>query len=356
MFALKKFRVFVFLISTLLCINVFSNTVTELLGHNYEVHSVSYSNDGKLLASGSGDTTVIVWDTKTKKPVFTINEHKRAVYGVAFSKLEKNILATGSSDGHLIMWDVNTKQIIKTLVRGDTTSSGILSLDFSPYANLLAVSYMDGSLVLYNTKSHSFSRAIKAHPHGFAMSVKFSSNGKMLVTAGGIDSSVKLFRTEDLALIYTFGGQNLSNDQVTHKELPLLIQGHSSINQLQSMYVGTIWDASFSPDGKTIASVNSRGELSLWELGTVTPIKLIKVSEYLALTVNFSKDGQKIYVGIDAFNSEEGNYVKIIDTKTIKIIDMFEGHKNRIRGMAISPDGKSLATASWDETVKIWDL
>lgn len=325
MFKMTSFLFSIFLLFTQ---GAFSYVGDELLGHGYEVHSVSYSNDGKLLASGSGDTSVIVWNTETKKPIFQINDHQRTVYAVAFSKLQKNMLATSSSDGHLILWDISNRKIIRTLVRGDTTSSGILSLDFSPYSNLLAVSYMGGELVLYNTKTHSYARRVLAHPYGFAMSVKFSPDGKQLVTTGGVDNSVRLFRTEDLAHIYTF---TLNNNN-------------------------PVWDASFSPDGKTIASVDSAGELSLWRVGITTPIINNRVSDYLALSVEYSADGKKIYVGTDAFNSEEGNLVKIIDAQTGDILNSFDAHKNRIRGMCLSPDGQSLATASWDESVKIWKL
>lgn len=323
--------------SVIISFSVSALTPKELRGHSYEVHTVSYSNDGKLLASGSGDHTAIVWDTKTEEQVFTIDSHRRTIYAVAFSKLQKDVLATSSSDGNLILWNVKTKKMIKELTTGDTTSNGIMSLDFSPTENLLAVAYMGGQVALWNTKTLTLERHTHAHPYGFAMSVKFSPDGSKLVTTGGIDNSVALFNTKDLSLRQMF----------VHE---------SDFGDNDEDYKGTIWSSSFSPDGKTIATVNSGGVLVLWKEGSRMPTKQIKVNDFLALSVTYSKDGTKIYVGVDAFNSEEGNSIKVINSKTGEIEKEIEAHKNRIRGMALSPDGSQLATASWDETVKLWDL
>ncbi len=320
----------ILLISLLLApLMTFAASVEEFLGHKYEVHSVSFSNDGSLLASGSGDHTAIVWDVETKEKVFVINEHKRTIYSVAFSKLQKNLLATSSSDGHLVLWNVKSKKMIKTLIPGETTSNGIMSLEFSPTENLLAVAYMGGQLVLWNTKTFKVERSAHPHPQGFAMSVRFSPDGTKIATVGGLDTSIALLNSKDLTSRRTFN--------------------YSS----RFGYIGALWDVSFSPDGDTIATVNSGGVLSLWNEKQGYPVKEIMVNEYLALSVAYSLDGNKIYISGDAFNSETGNFVKTIDAKTGDIDKEFDVHKNRIRNIALSPDGKLLATASWDETVKI---
>lgn len=304
--------------------------VDEFTGHDYEVHSVSYSKSGRFLASGSGDTNVIVWDTYHKSEFFKISDHNRTVYSVAFSKLDENLLATSSSDGHLILWDINTQKIVKTLVKGDTTSNGILSIDFSPTHHLLAVSYMGGELALWDTKNFKLVNSVPAHEYGFAMSVKFSPEGKRIMTTGGVDNSIRLFNMHDLSLRQIFYDQ------------------HSN---------STVWDAAFSPTNyDEIAAVNSLGFLEIWREGKKTVHKRTEINDYLALSVEYSKDGTKIYAGVDAFNSEVGNFVKIIDANSLEILNQFDLHKNRVRGMALSPDGKFLATASWDQTVKVLTL
>lgn len=342
---------FLLLLSFTLSLNLMAQET--LTGHNYEVHTVNFSKDGNWLASGSGDRTAIIWDTQSKQQVFQITEHRRAIYDVAFSKLQNNLLATSSSDGHLILWDVKEQKLIKTLVEGDTNSNGIMSMDFSPTQNLLAVAYMGGELALWDTINFKLVNATHAHPFGFAMSVRFSPDGTKIVTTGGVDNTVKLFNSKDLSLRQTFNGTK-NSDFNSFKSFASTLKNGLEVEE--DAYNGTIWDTAFSPNGSEIASVDSAGMLSVWREESSTPVLEVRVNDYLALSIEYSKDGKNIFVGVDAFNSTVGNYVKTIDAKSGNIIKEVDAHQDRIRGLALSPDGKTLATASWDATVKLLTL
>lgn len=326
---IKTYRMIIIFLSLSFCLNAHSTQSIKLVGHKYEVHSVSFSNDGKYLISGSGDQRVIIWDLQTREPSYIINNHNATAYAVAFSKLRGHIFATSSSDGHLILWDLRNRKIIKTLSIADPTSSGILGLDFSPTENLLAVAHMGGELTVWNTKTFKRVGFTRAHPYGFAMSVHFSPDGRKLLTTGGIDYLTKLFDTNSLKLIQSFNSNMQAN-------------------------TGAIWDAAFSPNGKTFATVASSGYLNVWREGDGKPLVAVKVNEYLAQSVAYSHDGRDIYVGVAGFNNEHENYVKKVNAYTGDIKSQFNAHKNRIRGMNLSHDGRNLATAGWDDTVMIW--
>lgn len=84
-------------------------------GHAEAILHVAFSSDGKNLVSGSGDTTVRIWDVLTATPKSTLRGHTNWVMAVAFSPDGKKI-ASGGMEGSVIIWDVATgKQIGKTL-------------------------------------------------------------------------------------------------------------------------------------------------------------------------------------------------------------------------------------------------
>lgn len=299
-------------------------------GHTNEVQSVSISLDGKFVASGSTDTSFVVWDSKSKEVYFQSNRHNRTVYSVAFSKTNRNLLASSSSDGHIALWDISEKKLIRDISLGDTTLSGILSMDFSPSADFLAVSYFNGDIAVFDIERNEILYKKNIFMGGFATSINYSDDGKQLAVTAGVDKNVVVIETKNFEILNDFG---------KNKEI------HSAI-----------WDSSISPDGSTLAAVSSAGYLFIWDLKKHSLIKKVKVSEYLALSVVFDRAGENVYVGIDAFNSEEGNDIKIFNIESMSITGVLPGHKNRVRSLAISPKGDLLVSGSWDHSLGFWSL
>lgn len=104
-----------------------------LQGHKNYIWSVAFSPNGKLLASGSADKTIKLWDTATGKVTATLLGHDDDVYAVAFSP-DGSLLASGSGD-EIKLWEVATGKVKASLEEKDRT---FLSVAFSPDGNMLA--------------------------------------------------------------------------------------------------------------------------------------------------------------------------------------------------------------------------
>jgi WD40 repeat protein len=116
-------------------------------------------------------------------------------------------------------------------------------------------------------------------------------------------------------------------------------------------HTNSVYRGSFSPDGRILATVSFDGTARLWDVTRRTPLRVLAASRTSSvLAVAFSPDGSMIATG-----GHDGA-VQIWDSATGKQLTSFTGHADSVRDVAFSPDGRTLATAGSDRTVKLWDV
>jgi WD40 repeat protein len=146
----------------------------------------SFSPDGKYLALGSMDGTVILWDVIQREQVAALNGHKWAVLSVAFSP-DGKYLASGSMDDTVILWDVIQRKQVAILT-GHT--SWVCSVSFSPDGKYIASGSDDNTVIIWDAVEKKQVAQLDGHTSRVS-SVAFSSDGKWLAS-GSEDGTVLL--------------------------------------------------------------------------------------------------------------------------------------------------------------------
>ena len=230
---------------------------------NEKVWSLAFSADSKTLASGSGDTSIYLWDSATGKQISRLDGHKHWVRSVAFSPDGKT-LVSGSQDKTVRLWDLGTGKPIRQF---DGHGDGVRNVAFSRDGKMLA-SLSEHALLIWEPTTG------KAIPHKVGklsfdgLSMALSPDGKTVAIGGGHGS----FETH---LVELATGNELG--KCPHKDAP--------------------WSVAFSPDGKLVASPGHDHKLFLMEVATGKLVAGFDAQQGPLFSVAFSPDSKAFVTG-----------------------------------------------------------
>jgi WD40 repeat protein len=164
--------------------------IRVLTGHTGDVWGVSYSPDGKRLATSGSDKTARVWDAETGRELFTLL-HDDVVWKVAFSPDGKKI-ATASHDGTAKVWNSATGELLLTLMVRDQ----LWGVSFSSDGKRIATASTDMSARIWDAETGKLLLVLTGHVAPVNRAV-FSPDGRYLATSSE-DRTVRLY-TFDIA-------------------------------------------------------------------------------------------------------------------------------------------------------------
>ena len=306
-----KHSALVILLIVASCSFSWSSEPHELTGHADAVYDIEFSPDGRLLASGSYDNTVKLWNLHDRDLLSTLSGHHDQVFRVDFSHNGAS-LASASGDGTTIIWDLANRKIREILAGKD---HAVIDVRFSP----------DGRFVVTAGTHVRFWDATKgvqiwSIPQSDTyFSVAFSPDQKTL--ALGTHNLVRLCDVANGVILADITTKN-----------------------------GMVYQLEFSVDGKMLAAANSDGSLSLWDASRRKELNSVIADQNALFSAAFSPNGRHIATG------GRDRTVRIWTVAELKRVRELSGPEETILAVTYSPNGQSIATGSYDGKIHLWHL
>ncbi|KIJ69112.1 hypothetical protein HYDPIDRAFT_23968 [Hydnomerulius pinastri MD-312] len=245
-------------------------------------------------------------------PSKVIQGHEGVIYSVAFFPDGKRI-ASGSADLSIRIWDLESGQQVGKALEGHTADINTIAI--SPDGTRIASGSDDSTIQLWDPESTQSLMTITEGQGDNVSSVAFSPDGKLLAS-GFIRGTVTVWNT-----------------QTSQKVIGPLQHGDF------------VYAVAFSYDGSKVAG-GSYADTRIWDATTGGQVHQIrKVGWSLAFTMG----GRYLLIADD-------EKLSVVDARTWGPLATLEGHDKRIQCVAASPSGPLVATASEDNTVRVWDL
>jgi WD40 repeat protein len=382
-------------------------------GHEFLATSAVFFDDRRRIATGAGDDSVRIWDTTTGTQIAELTPTGRT--GAVAVAPSGDWVATGSRGSDVQIWDAHSGRPLAQLAGHPAEIS---ALAFSPSGEWLASGDDRGRVRLWRRGSSpgewSFARELRGHSRSIT-ALRFSPNGARLITASGDhtcgqwdvasgeellplvlkhpdwitsldlspdgaralttcdDGRVRLWQLENAAEIASVGLPEAKCNLVTFSpdgRRALLTSARSQASWLWNFALGgqeagpealeplfdaeklqglTVWSTLFAPDGDNVLTIGGN-DVILWNLATLRP--LVRLSPHGAVaSAIVSPDGRLVATG------SWDHSAKLWDAATGRAIRKLEGgHVGYINSVVFSPDGRDLLTASDDGTARLWNV
>lgn len=289
-----------------------------------EFRGIAFSHDGSQLAAASGDGAIRVWDL-LNGALTTLRGHDGHVYSVAFNSAKRDQIVSSGNDGLVRFWNMRLGSEILAPVAG-----------------------------------------LKVYAVGMACCVAFSPDGTMLAAASEADT-VQIWEARTGKLIHRLAGHELWAGSVAFSPDGSLLASGSwgGVIRIWDLRTGTVvrklllpehpWPVAclaFSPDadGKLLAAGYFARRLAVWDVENGVVHRELRGHSGFVTSVAFHPlDARRL------ISAGEDRAVRIWDVPSQREVLRLHAQTDICSGLAISPNGRLLASASYDRTIHLWD-
>jgi WD40 repeat protein len=295
--------------------NAAPGLVATMKGHREAVYSVAFTTDGKYIVSGSGDSTLKVWDSSTGKEIKSFGGpagHKNLVMSVSISP-DGGLIASGGTDNTAKIWDFPSSGPMRALAQ----SEGANVVAVSPDGAKLAGGDKDGHVKIWNSADGKVLFQLTGH-NGPVTGLAFSGNGQLLISCGK-DKTLRFWNPAN--------GQSLG-----------VIGAHTA--EVRGLAV--------HPNNNALYSAGGDGSLKFWTLPPVASKALGAAHGDAVTALAISGDGNSIVSG----SSDKS--VRLVNAANGQLIREFKGANAGVESVALSPNGALIAAGTADKRLLVW--
>lgn len=313
-----------------------------------QVLVVAYSPDGKSIATGLFNGTIMIWEASTGKIKTTLKFHSTSITALAYSPDSETLASAagyrmirqGCNENVIKLLNINFEKVIHNLGGHEKL---INALDYSPDGKTIISGSFDSTVRVWNAQTGVELKALKE------VAVKKSNIYKQ-----GILEPSSSFEGEIHSLVYSPNGLVIATGSSDYDIRLWDSQTYAALNTL-SGHKGLVTALAYSPDGRTIVSASNDKTIIIWNADTGEIIHTVDGYSEIVTTLSYSQDGKTIASASGGTIASDGQ-IRILDATNGALLTILSGHSKGINSITYSPDSKVIISGSDDETLRWWDV